>query len=91
MAAIGNGKIETESADDSTSERISSDPIIDDLNAMDSSIRQVRLRLPAALIIEIDEAISRKRSFLSRHQWILEALYEKLDKEQSLRAIWKQL
>jgi hypothetical protein len=58
-------------------------PIMEDLSATPEAIQQVRLRLPAELVNQIDESIKRKRSILSRHQWILEALYEKLDREEA--------
>jgi predicted HicB family RNase H-like nuclease len=42
----------------------------------------LKLRLPASLLQRVDEAVASRRPAPSRHQWILEAIYEKLDREQ---------
>jgi hypothetical protein len=41
----------------------------------------VALRLPLDLIDRVDGAVDDRRIPLSRHQWILEAICEKLDRE----------
>lgn len=41
----------------------------------------VKLRVPAELLEQIDAAVAAKRPAPSRHNWILEAIYEKLDRE----------
>jgi len=46
--------------------------------ASDPIIHSVQLRLPAELLSEIDAAVRKRRPAPSRHQWILEAIYEKL-------------
>jgi uncharacterized protein (DUF4415 family) len=38
----------------------------------------VKLRVPADLLEQIDAAVAAKRPAPSRHNWILEAIYEKL-------------
>jgi hypothetical protein len=43
----------------------------------------VALRLPLDLIDKIDTAVDSRRIPLSRHQWILEAICEKLDHDDS--------
>ncbi|MFX6357539.1 hypothetical protein ABTF91_20355, partial [Acinetobacter baumannii] len=46
----------------------------------DKAIQPVKLRVPDDLLQQIDNAVSRRRPAPSRHQWILEAIYEKLDR-----------
>jgi hypothetical protein len=41
----------------------------------------VKLRVPAALLGQIDAAVAARRPSPSRHNWILEAIYEKLERE----------
>ncbi len=45
------------------------------------SVQPLKLRVPATLLAEVDAAVARRRPSPSRHQWILEAIYEKLDRE----------
>lgn len=47
----------------------------------DDEIKGLKLRLPVELLAEIDAAVKRRRPSPSRHQWILEAIYEKLGRE----------
>ncbi|MGI0488570.1 hypothetical protein ACN4EK_24430 [Pantanalinema rosaneae CENA516] len=42
----------------------------------------LKLRLPVSLLEQVDAAVASRRPAPSRHQWILEAIYEKLDREQ---------
>ena len=44
-------------------------------------IQPLKLRVPATLLVEVDAAVARRRPSPSRHQWLLEAIYEKLDRE----------
>jgi hypothetical protein len=41
----------------------------------------VKLRLPTSLLEQIDNSVESRKPVLSRHQWILEAIYAKLDRE----------
>ncbi|GAC1414618.1 MAG: hypothetical protein NVSMB66_7720 [Candidatus Doudnabacteria bacterium] len=41
----------------------------------------VKLRIPPDLLNEVDAAVKRRRPSPSRHQWILEAIVEKLERE----------
>ncbi|MGI0494312.1 hypothetical protein ACN4EG_21200 [Alkalinema pantanalense CENA528] len=41
----------------------------------------VKLRLPLSLLQRIDAAVESRKPSPSRHQWILEAIYEKLDRD----------
>lgn len=41
----------------------------------------VKLRVPSQLLAQIDSAVDKRRPSPSRHQWILEALYEKLQRD----------
>jgi hypothetical protein len=41
----------------------------------------VKLRLPTSLLERIDTSVESRKPTLSRHQWILEAIYEKLGRE----------
>jgi uncharacterized protein (DUF4415 family) len=41
----------------------------------------VKLRLSLSLLERIDGAVDERKPSPSRHQWILEAIYEKLDRE----------
>lgn len=47
----------------------------------DSEVKGLKLRVPLDLLNQVDDAVSRRRPAPSRHQWILEAIYEKLDRE----------
>ncbi len=44
-------------------------------------VKGLKLRLPADLLNRVDIAVRIRRPAPSRHQWILEAIYEKLDRE----------
>ncbi len=43
-------------------------------------IQPVVLRLEPELLQEVDKAVKARRTSPSRHQWILEAIYEKLSR-----------
>ena len=47
----------------------------------EGEVKGLKLRLPVDLLKRVDEAVATRRPAPSRHQWILEALYEKLDRE----------
>jgi hypothetical protein len=47
----------------------------------DEEVKGLKLRLSVELLADIDAAVKRRRPAPSRHQWILEAIYEKLAKE----------
>ena len=47
----------------------------------EGEVKGLKLRLPVDLLQRVDEAVATRRPAPSRHQWILEALYEKLDRE----------
>jgi len=50
--------------------------------ALSSTVEQpVKLRVPADLLAQVDAAVKSRRPSPSRHQWILEAIYEKLERE----------
>ena len=48
---------------------------------IEGEVKGLKLRLPADLLKRVDKAVATRRPAPSRHQWILEALYEKLDRE----------
>lgn len=48
----------------------------------EDQIKSLKLRIPAQLLEQIDNSVKSRRPSPSRHQWILEALYQKLDSEQ---------
>jgi len=41
----------------------------------------VKLRVPEQLLTQVDLAVNKRRPVPSRHQWLLEAIYEKLERE----------
>lgn len=45
-------------------------------------IQPVKLRMPIDLLKDVDDARSKRKPRPSRHQYILEALYEKVGREQ---------
>lgn len=47
----------------------------------EEQIKSLKLRIPADLLEQIDLSVKTRRPSPSRHQWILEALYQKLDTE----------
>ena len=49
--------------------------------ASEGEVKGLKLRLPVDLLKRVDDAVATRRPAPSRHQWILEALYEKLDRE----------
>ncbi len=51
-------------------------------NKKEDKLQSVKLRVPTDLLEEIDHLVASRRPSPSRHQWILEALYEKVDREQ---------
>jgi len=44
--------------------------------------KPVKLRLPEELLERIDAAVAKRRPKPSRHQWILEACYQKLERDE---------
>ena len=48
---------------------------------LNEEVKGLKLRLPIELLSRVDEAVKLRRPAPSRHQWILEAIYEKLDQE----------
>ncbi|MCY7283567.1 MAG: hypothetical protein LH679_08995, partial [Cyanobacteria bacterium CAN_BIN43] len=51
--------------------------------ALPSTAEQpVKLRVPADLLAQVDTAVKSRRPSPSRHQWILEAIYEKLERKE---------
>lgn len=49
----------------------------------EQKVHPVKLRIDDSLLARIDEAVSARRPVPSRHQWILEAIYEKLERSSS--------
>ncbi|WP_107667099.1 hypothetical protein [Cyanothece sp. BG0011] len=47
----------------------------------EKTVQSLKLRIPTELLEEIDQLVASRRPSPSRHQWILEALYEKVEKE----------
>ncbi len=47
----------------------------------EKDIQSVRLRIPVDLLEEIDQLVGQRLPKTSRHNWILEALYEKAKRE----------
>jgi hypothetical protein len=46
----------------------------------------LKLRLSVSLLEQIDAAVNERKPSPSRHQWILEAIYEKLDRESKVES-----
>lgn len=42
----------------------------------------VNVRLPVDVLARVDEAVGHRRARIPRHSWLLEAIYEKLDREE---------
>ncbi|WP_068820434.1 hypothetical protein [Phormidesmis priestleyi] len=47
----------------------------------EEEIKGLKMRLPIELLKRVDEVVKSRRPAPSRHQWILEAIYEKLERE----------
>jgi hypothetical protein len=47
----------------------------------EDEVKGLKLRLTGELLAAVDAAVMRRRPMPSRHQWILEAIYEKLERE----------
>jgi hypothetical protein len=45
------------------------------------TIQDIRLRIPTDLLEEIDQIVAKRKPKISRHNWILEALHEKVKRE----------
>lgn len=45
-------------------------------------VQSVKLRVPTELLVQVDASVAKRRPAPSRHQWILEAIYEKLEREE---------
>ena len=48
---------------------------------IEEGVKLLQLRIPASTLNEIDDVIQNKRPKPPRHAWLLEAIYEKLDRE----------
>lgn len=46
-----------------------------------AKIQPVKVRIPDELLKKIDKRVNSRRPSPSRHQWILEALWEKIERE----------
>ncbi len=55
-------------------------PVVQQIESI-ADIQPVKLRLPKELLEEIDQTRSKRKPRPSRHQYILEALYEKIIRE----------
>lgn len=51
-------------------------------NADKTKAQAVQLRIPKDAIAGIDQSIAARRIRIPRHMWLLEAIYEKLEREQ---------
>jgi hypothetical protein len=48
------------------------------------NVKGLKLRLTVELLADVDEAVKQRRPAPSRHQWILEAIYEKLERDKTV-------
>lgn len=53
----------------------------DNQSDSESDVQPLKLRVPRELIRDMDNLLSQRKPKISRHNWILEALYEKLDRD----------
>lgn len=51
------------------------------LQQPDQTPQPVKLRVPQDLLAQIDSAVANRRPAPSRHQWIIEAIYQKLERD----------
>jgi hypothetical protein len=49
----------------------------------EEEVKSLKMRLPVSLLKQIDQAVAQRRPAPSRHQWILEAIWEKLERGES--------
>jgi hypothetical protein len=49
----------------------------------EADVKGLKLRLTIELLAEVDAAVKQRRPAPSRHQWILEAIYEKLARDKT--------
>jgi hypothetical protein len=49
----------------------------------EADVKGLKLRLTVELLAEVDAAVKQRRPAPSRHQWILEAIYEKLARDRT--------
>jgi hypothetical protein len=49
--------------------------------SIEKKVQPIKLRIPADLLEEIDALVAGRKPSPSRHQWILEALYEKVERD----------
>lgn len=47
----------------------------------EGKVQSLKMRIPVDLLAQIDTAVASRRPAPSRHQWILEAIYEKVERE----------
>lgn len=47
----------------------------------ESDIQSLKLRIPRELLKDIDNLLGQRKPKISRHTWILEALYEKVERD----------
>jgi hypothetical protein len=50
-------------------------------------IQSVRVRIPVDLLEAIDQLVGERQPKTSRHNWILEALYEKVKREKNRESL----
>jgi hypothetical protein len=83
-------RTEEEFINQANNDDISSDPkVISKLDSTrnqsddESDIQPLKLHVPQELVRDIDNLLSQRKPKISRHNWILEALYEKLERDSS--------
>jgi hypothetical protein len=59
-----------------------SEPLEEKDKGEDKTVQSIKLRIPTDLLEDIDQLVAQRRPSPSRHQWILEALYEKVEREE---------
>ena len=56
-------------------------PVVEQPPVEEEEVKGLKLRLPVGLLRQVDDAVAHRRPAPSRHQWILEAIWEKLERE----------
>lgn len=75
---------------DSKADKVDVDALINKGGSVASNTNQftktemlVNLRMPSDIVQQIDLLVSKRRIKTSRHTWLMEAIYDKLEKERN--------
>jgi hypothetical protein len=66
-----------------TAPQVAETQVVVERSTKEGKVQSLKMRIPAELLAQIDAAVASRRPAPSRHQWILEAIYEKVARDEA--------